>query len=496
MEAISIKDMSFCYPKTEYPALSNINLSVDEGEAVLVIGESAAGKSTLLKLMKKEIAPAGHISGSITVNGNVGYVSQNVWESIVSDRVRTELSFGLTNMGMSGEETDLLVAETASYFNFEDKLDDDISTLSGGEVQMLNLAAVMIMRPDILLLDEPTSQLDPVSASRFLQMVQRLHRDFSTTVIMVEHSLDGLIDWCDSMVMVQRDEGVVRLAPQDMIAYLRNAESPLIDLVPAYMRLFDGVFTVCQCRQMLAGMKLETPQLPRQTRDVAIKVRGLSFAYNKGYIVLDNLCLDVLRGEINCVMGPNSSGKSTLLYALSGVRKPYRGKVKTYGTISMLCQNVQDLFTADCCRDEVQFGDITDLLHISDIENRHPYDLSGGEAQRLALAKVLSTGADILLLDEPTKGFDPLLKKEFGELLLDLCHRGKTILIVSHDVEFVGEFGDTVSFLSGGKIVSTRPRRQFFSDLNFYTTSVARITKGIAQNMVCVDDLVKAGALR
>ena len=492
MENISVKELIFCYPKTEYPVLDGINLSVNQGEMMLLIGNSAAGKSTLLKLLKKEIAPAGNLSGSISVTGTVGYVSQNVYESIVSDRVRSELSFSLTNMGMDGESIELLVAETASYFNLEDKLDMDISTLSGGQVQMLNLASVMITKPDILLLDEPTSQLDPVSASRFIQMVERLHRDFGTTVVIVEHNLEGLINNCDSIALL--DNGITKLGVNDMVSHLRNLDSPLLDLVPAYMRIFPGVDTVSRCRDILKEKAL-TPVIEKFDAPAIMKVRNIAYAYNRGVNVLDNLSMNVYKGKINCVLGPNSSGKSTLLFALAGAKKPYHGKIKSTGKVSMLCQNVLDLFTTDRCGDEVIFGEITDMLHIDYIEDRHPYDLSGGEAQRLALAKVLSTGADILLLDEPTKGFDPGLKRELGELLRYLCSKGKTVLLASHDIEFVGEYGDAVSLLSRGRIVSTLPRQDFFSSLNYYTTSVARITKGVADGIVCMDDLRKAGGI-
>jgi energy-coupling factor transport system ATP-binding protein len=462
MESIECKNLTFTYPNCKAPALNDVNFSVQSGELCVVIGESGVGKSTLLKLLKKEIAPSGNISGEIKIDGTVGYVAQNVEENIVCDKVRAELSFGLTNMGMSGDEIELLVGETASYFNIESKLDNDISTLSGGEKQMVNLASVMIMRPDVLVLDEPTSQLDPICANRFMQMVKKLHRDFSTTIIMSQHSLENIVDDTNSVMYICKGKTLYKSNIEEMISYLSDNDSEMLDMFPVQMRLFKGLSTVNECREHLRALNLKPQGCKAETLDTAIKVSSISFAYKKGIDVLNSLSLNVYKGKINAILGPNSGGKSTLIKAIARVHKPYRGKIKYSGSVSMLCQNVFDLFTKDKCSDEVEFGEITSYLNIDDIKNQHPYDLSGGQAQRLAIAKVLQTGADIILLDEPTKGFDPILKKQLAQLLRDLCNQGKTILIVSHDIEFIGEYADYVSFLSRGKIITTAPRREFF----------------------------------
>lgn len=496
MEKISCKEVSFTYPVSEYPALSGITFSVKSGAFCLIMGESAAGKSTLLKLLKKEIAPAGDLSGDITVSGSVGYVAQNVEENIVCDKVRSEFSFGLLNMGLSGDSIELLVAETASYFNLEDKLDFDISSLSGGEKQMVNLAAVMIMRPDILVLDEPTSQLDPVSSQRFIHMIKRLHRDFGITIIMSEHSTDSLFDYADYVMIMCKGKILYKSSPDETAEYMLKNNSEMLGAIPVHMRLFSGVSTVGQCREMLSDKSLCSPICKAEKLDTSISIKNICFAYKKGFDVLDSLSLKVYKGKINAVLGPNSGGKSTLLKTIAGVQKHYRGKIRIDGKVSMLCQNVFDLFTKDKCADEIEFGELTHYLAIDDIREQHPYDLSGGQAQRLALAKVLSTGADIILLDEPTKGFDPVLKKRLAEILNDLCNQGRAILIVSHDIEFVGEYADYVSFLSRGKIITTAPRREFFSSLNFYTTAVSKITSGIADGIVSVTDLGNAGGMQ
>ncbi len=476
MEAIKCKELDFTYPKVNTPAIKDLTLSVEKGELCLLVGESAVGKSTLLKLLKKEISPNGTMTGDIEIDGTVGYVAQNVDESIVSDKVRSELSFGLTNMGMTGGQIELLVAETASYFNLESKLDMDISSLSGGEKQMVNLASVMIMKPDILLLDEPTSQLDPVFATRFIQMIVRLHNDFGTTILMSEHNLDELISSATSIAFMQKGQPVVKDSVDKMADII--SDSPIAELLPVKWRI-----------KSLDDMMIK-PYDDATMPSVAMEIKNVSFAYNRGDDVLSSLSLKVYEGSINAILGPNSSGKSTLLKVASGVKHQYRGKVKSAGKVSYLCQNVTDLFTKEKCSDEVEFGDLTDYLEISDIADQHPYDLSGGQAMRLALAKVLSTGADIILLDEPTKGLDPVLKKKLAVLLKDLCRKGKTVLVVSHDIEFVGEYADYASFLSRGEIITTSPRREFFSSLSFYTTQLARMTGGKAVALCDLGDRV------
>ena len=492
MEAVKCKSLSFTYPKTEYPALDNISFALKKGELCLVMGKSAAGKSTLLKLLKKEIAPFGEITGEIELCKKTGYVAQNVEESIVCHKVRAELAFALANEGKSADEIELAVAETASYFNLERKLDCDVSALSDGEKQLLNLAAVMINNPDVLILDEPASRLDPVSAARFADIIKKMHRDFETTIIIAEHNADALFESADSIMLLENARLLIKDDVNSVLAYLKNTNNDMLGAVPVQFRLYDGARTIAECSEIFKTKQIKEIKKNEESTEAALEVKNLYFAYDRGNDILASLNFKAYSGKINAVLGPNSSGKTTLLKTISGVLKQYRGKVKAQGKIAMLCQNPFDLFTKEHCGDEVQFGKTTDFLGIDDIENKHPYDISGGQAQRLALAMVLERNADIILLDEPTKGFDCVLKKKLGELLCDLCAQGKTIIIVSHDIEFLAEYCDFASFLSGGKIVATKNRMEFFSSLYLYTSSVAKITK---TNIVSIDDLKECGGI-
>ena len=468
MEAVRLESVSFAYPKSEYNALENVSFSLEKGSFSLVMGESGAGKSTLLSLLKKEIAPVGRLSGKIEVSSFAGYICQNAEESIVCDRLRSELAFGVENQGKSVEEIDLLIAETAAYFNLESKLNSAVSELSGGEKQLVCLASVMMMKPEVLILDEPCAMLDPVSAERFATMIKKLHRDFNITVIMSEHSTDLLYSYADNILFFESGTLLSLCSPLETLEYLEKNNKKMALSVPLSLRLKDKNITFKPLPE-----KSESPKS-------ALSAKHLRFAYVKGRDVLSNLNLELYSGKINAVIGCNGCGKTTLLKVLSGVKKSYSGKVKASGKTAMLTQNVKDVFTKETCGEEVRFGEITDFLELSGLEGRHPYDLSGGQAQRLALAKVLERNADIILLDEPTRGLDSVLKLKLGELLKRLCKSGKTVLVVSHDLDFVGDFADYVSFMSEGRIAVTDEKRRFFASLSFYTTSASRLTGGSA----------------
>ena len=493
MEAVKCKSLSFTYPKCEYPALNEVSFSLKKGELCIVMGKSAAGKSTLLKLLKKEIAPFGDICGELEINGKSGYVAQNIEESIVCNKVFAELAFALSNEGKSADEIDLAVAQTASYFNLESKLEFEVSSLSDGEKQLLNLAAIMINNPDVLILDEPTSRLDPVSASRFVDIIRKMHRDFETTIIIAEHNADALFESADSIMILEDSHLLIKDDANSVIAFLKKTNNDMLGAIPVQVRLYNGAKTIAQCSEIFSAKNINEPEKEELPKETALEIKNVFFAYEKGKDIISGLSLKVYKGKINAVLGPNSSGKTTLLKTIAGVNKAYRGKIKSDGKVSMLCQNPFDLFTKERCGDEVKFGETTDFLEISDIENKHPYDVSGGQAQRLALAMVLEKNADIILLDEPTKGFDCVLKEKLSSLLRELCNQGKTILIVTHDIEFISECCDVASFLSRGRIVATKPRREFFSSLSLYTSTVAKITKC---DIVSLGDLKECGGLQ
>ena len=535
MEAFRIKNLTFTYPEKTRPALRDINLDINMGEMVALCGQSGCGKTTLLRNMKPLIAPHGEISGSIEFYGTdvnelsqevqasrIGYVLQNPDAQIVTEKVWHELAFGLESLSMDTKTIRLRVAEMASFFGIQGWFHKNVNELSGGQKQLLNLAAVMVMQPDVLILDEPTSQLDPIAAGDFLATVSKINRELGTTVIITEHRLEDVLPMADRAVVMDKGEIIADDTPANVGAILAKKNHPMFLAMPSPLQTYailynEGVGKDLECpidvrtgrdwlTKLLAGKELSVTELAADEESLpvddetgkvmapSIEIKDAWFRYHKNENdVLKDLSLEVYPGEIFCIVGGNGTGKTTTMSMIAGLRKAYRGKVKVNGTTAMLPQNPQVLFTEDTVREELgdEFRKEYELLDIGNLMDSHPYDLSGGEQQRVALAKILQTDPDILLLDEPTKGLDNGLKKELADILNRLKERGTTILMVSHDVEFCGRYGDRCAMFFDGRIITTNTPRIFFSGNSFYTTAINRMSRHIFTNAVNVDDLVE-----
>ncbi|MBP3638071.1 MAG: energy-coupling factor ABC transporter ATP-binding protein [Clostridia bacterium] len=528
MALLDIQHVSFTYPGQTRPALQDVCFSVHAGEMLAVCGATGSGKSTLLRLLKRELAPLGEKTGRILMNGvpqedvpeaeaayQVGYVMQRPEQQIVTDKVWHELAFGLENMALPQPVIARRVAEMAAYFGMEDWYDKPVSSLSGGQKQLLNLAAVMVMQPSLLILDEPTAQLDPIAAAEFIATVRKLNQDTGLTVIITEHRLEEVIPLCDRLLVLEQGRVLACDEPRQVIAKLHDRPE-LLCAMPAAARLYhalgaDGVcplsvregrMLVENCRGRGRGLPEEecTPGTP------ALECKEVFFRYDRhGPDVLQGLNLTVHEGEICCVLGGNGSGKTTMLTVAAGLNKPCGGAVKVFGKkikdyknqslyrecLTLLPQDVQTVFLCNTVEEELadaQAGvdmlpfDLRPLMH------QHPYDLSGGEQQLVALAKVLATKPRLLLLDEPTKGVDAAAKGKLIGILKELKARGLTIVIVTHDVEFAALCADRCAMFFRGSVVSTGAPRTFFSQNSFYTTAVSRMTRGWFRNAVTVED--------
>lgn len=529
MEILAIKDLSFTYPLSEAPAIKGVSFSVASGDFIVLCGATGSGKSTLLRLLKREIAPRGSEKGEILFNGRpineipaerIGFVSQRPDEQIVTDRVYSELAFGLENLGLPQNVIARRVAEMASYFGIEDWFERDVSTLSGGQKQLLNLASVMVMDPDILILDEPTSQLDPIATSDFLGTLKKLNRELSLTVIIAEHRLEELIPLCDRLLVM--DNGILagNDSPRNIISEL-SANSSLLASMPTAARLFRLLGSDAECpltlgegRRFIEGEYFNRvttfKSLPyTHSENKALEFKNVYFRYEKNAPdVLSGLNLTVYKNEIFCLLGGNGSGKTTALSCACGIRKIYSGQIRVFekqikeyagqslyrNCIALLPQDVQNVFLCNSVQEELEDAkvDASSLpFELSHLLKKHPYDLSGGEQQLLALAKVLATKPRLLFLDEPTKGLDAEKKKVLADILRALKAEGVTILVVTHDLEFAAEYADRCALFFRGNIVSCGTPREFFSENCFYTTSAARMTKGYFKNTVTVNDVVK-----
>ncbi len=486
MAVIEIKDLTFEYPGSENRALCGIDLSIESGELVLLCGRSGSGKSTLLRLMKKEIAPFGRTGGFIRLGEEeIGFVGQNPESNIITDTVMGELAFSLENRNLSREEITLKIAQTASFFNLNQYMNEKTQDLSGGTKQLLALACAVSVNPRVLLLDEPCSQLDPISAMHFRDAVFRLNKERGVTVVICEHS-PAMLGRADQVLFLENGNALYTGSPEGLAGFLTEHHNDMELMLPEYTRILKSrTLDFSSARTEIQNVKEKAVSDYIQT-PAAVKVKNLAFTYKKkSPDVLFGVDYKAQSGRINVIVGANGSGKTTLLKCISGILHPYGGRITKKGKTAYLPQNVYSLFLCDTVSGEVNSDEILRRYALEELKERNPFDLSGGEAQRLALAKIEQTGADILVLDEPTKGTDAVFRACLADILHAWCLAGKTVILATHDLEFAGRYADNAAFLFNGYIVSSAPRRQFFSALDIYTTSLSALTGG---RIVSVDD--------
>ena len=541
MAILEVKNIEKHFGSTK--VLKDISFDLEEGQTLAIIGSSGSGKTTLLRCLKPNIMPAGKTEGEILLESRniesltdreqakkIGFVMQNPEYQIVTDKVWHELAFGLESMGEKNEIIRSKVAEIAEYFDITDLYNENTDNLSGGQKQLVNLAAVMIMNPEILVLDEPTSQLDPIAAERFMDIVSKINEDFGITVIISEHRLDYLLKYANKLVVMEDGKLVQCGCPQEVLREALNMEvSPLM---PIPSRIFNGHngagqipistkegrswlinyisdskdesffskrnFTEEKSSEYKSYKKDENlsecksykkdgdsnerkslnwgcPTSYNNEKNMSVvNVKDVWFRYEKtSRDIIKGLNLHINKGEIFSIIGGNGTGKTTTTMLLSGILKPYRGKIKVKGKIGFLPQDVQILFEQESVMEELKKVDksLIEKMNLQKLLNMHPYDLSGGEQQKVALAKVLGEKPAVLLLDEPTKGIDNIYKEQLGILLRDLAENGKTIILVSHDLDFCGEYSDRCA--SSTTLVS-----QLIST-NSGSTDVACLLRGV-----------------
>lgn len=533
MEILAVKNLSFTYPVQEKETLSDVSLTLREGEMSVIVGATGCGKSTLLRLLKRELAPRGERSGEILYRGRtlselspresvskIGFVMQDPDGQIVCDTVAAELAFGLENLGMGRDAIAARVAEMASYFGIGDWYDRPTSELSGGQKQLLNLAAVMATDPDLLILDEPTAQLDPIAAENFIHTLAKINRDFSLTVLIAEHRLEELIPICDRLLVMENGNILHAGAPRDVVSKI-GTRTEILCAMPGAVRLYHAIgakgdvplsaregrlFLRTQCSNRIRAVEAARNST---RKELALELRDLFFRYEKNAPdVLRHLDLSVYEGEILCLLGGNGSGKSTALSVIAGLLHAYAGSIRIFGKkqkeyknqslyrdcLALLPQDVQTVFLKNTVREElleVGFRDEDFPFDLSLLYERHPYDLSGGEQQTVALAKVLAGRPRLLLMDEPTKGIDAARKAELIRLIKRLQARGVTVLIVTHDVEFAALCADRVALFFDGRVVALDTPDRFFSQNRFYTTAASRMSRDFYDRAVTVETVAE-----
>lgn len=510
MNQIETNGITFTYPGGN-TALSGVNLSVKPGEFVTLCGLSGCGKSTLLRLMKPGLHPRGTMTGSILFNGAelpqeptaenaaaIGFVMQDPEAQTVTDKVWHELAFSCESVGMPQDEIRRRVGEMACYFGLEELFERETATLSGGQKQLLCLASAAALHPQLLLLDEPASQLDPVAAQNFVDAVRRLNRDFGVTVIAAEHRLEELLPISDRVIMMDGGKIIADCTPELLPEKLPE-DHPMFCALTAAQRVFRlaggrGVSPVsvrdgrnnALCRSWLAENTESSGQVFALNKSVSplVDVRELHAGWGRtSPEVLRGVSLRLYPGEIYSVIGGNGSGKSTLLKAICGIVKPAGGRIKLRRgvNIAYLPQNPCMLFTHESAAQEAP-ADQLERFGLTELSARDPLDLSGGERQKLALAKLLAQNPDILLLDEPTKGTDAAARLGFSEILRDIAAHGTAVLLVTHDAEFAAGCADMCGMLFNGEIINEAPPQEMFRQNYFYTTPMSRLSRGIIKN--------------
>lgn len=598
---IQIRDMTFAYAEGDEPVLSDINIDIGSGEFVIIMGSSGSGKTTLLKMLKRNMIPAGRYSGRVYIYGKeadkltdrenaagIGYVSQDPDNQIVTDKVWHELAFGLENLGMDNVTIRKKVAEMSEYFGITGWYDREVSKLSGGQKQILNLASVMVMQPGILLLDEPTANLDPLAAIRFLDVVKRINQELGVTVVMVEHNLEHIYADADRIIAIDKGRVAANSSPKKAAADIIAAGSFLIEGLPVASRLYSGYnkkngnsvvsynnvnidsnnkdnhilsdeipLTVKEGRRWYVNYKkvygkditkdkdkinnfagksiindkvikkdvleednitgnknkkrigfikknnLENKSSRKNTDNIentVCQLKNVSYSYNKKLpYIIDGVDVSFKEGRITAILGGNGAGKSTMLKLIAGIIKPVCGKIISNKRIIMLPQDPKAVFTEVSVEEELAevlmdkgngiynnmpmedkreiVEQIIEEFGLNDIRKNNPYDISGGQQEKLAIAKVLLLKPKVLLLDEPTNGLDPYFKKTLGKLLKKINADGVTIIIVSHDLEFVDSFCDDVIMLFDRKVAAQDSTHKFLRDNMFYTTNYYRIIK-------------------
>ena len=543
MAHFEIKDLTFAYAAAkDRPALTDVNLSVGRGEYMVLCGRSGSGKTTLLRHLKPVLTPHGKRSGEILFNGTplkelaerdqaakIGYVMQNPDDQIVTDKVWHELAFGLESLGCDQKTMRARVAEMACYFGIQDWFHRDVANLSGGQKQLLNLASIMAMQPEVLILDEPTSQLDPIAASDFLNTVRKINLELGTTILITEHRLEDIFPHADRAVVMEGGRVIADDAPGRIGRLLHDQDSPMFTAMPTPVRVFYGAgggedcpLTVRDGRRWLSDVfpegaevrSLPERELPEPEEEPALSMKELWFRYEKDSPdIMRGVSMDVPKGCLYAIVGGNGAGKSTTLKAVCGINKPYRGKIRVFGRpvdkyksselftrcLTMLPQDPKSLFVKKTVREDLEemnpdkekVMETARLCQVDTLLDSHPYDLSGGEQQRAALAKVLLTEPRLLLLDEPTKGIDSFFKETFAGILAELKKQGITIVMVSHDVEFCARYADMVSMFFDGQVLTTDTPQRFFGGNSFYTTAANRMSRHVFSQAVTAEDVIE-----
>jgi energy-coupling factor transport system ATP-binding protein len=489
--ALALSGVTYTYPDADAPALRDVALAVEPGEFVVLAGGSASGKSTLLRAAAGLVPHfhGGTFAGRLLCAGLdsrdhgpaelaavAGTLFQDPETQVVMATVRSELAFPLENRGWSGAAVARGVEEAALALGIAPLLDRSTRELSGGELQRVALGAALAGRPQVLLLDEPTSQLDPVAGDELLGVLRRINEEWGTAVIVAEHRLERCLPAADRVVALEAGAVAFDGPPDAFAAWAPPELQPPVTRLCALAGVPDRPATVKAARRALApriaAISPPAPRVLARDRGEVLAARRAWFEVKDGPAILRGVDLTVGAGEALALMGRNGAGKSTLLRLLAGLIEPTRGKVYRTGRVALLLQNPGDYFLHD------RVGD--DAPDAGPLADRHPRDVSGGERQRLALQLVLGSGEPpvAVCLDEPTRGMDRGHGARLAARLRQLASDGTAVIVATHDAEFAAAWADRTILLGDGRPVADAPTREVLGGGWYFATQTARVLGG------------------
>lgn len=527
---ITIEGLTFAYAGAAQPVLRDVSLSIAEGEAVLVVGPSGGGKSTLLRCLNGLVPHfhGGSFHGRVLVEGRdtrscqprdlagtVGLVFQDPESQFVADVVEDELAFGMENLGVPRLTMRKRVEEVLDVLGIVHLRKRRLDTLSGGELQHVAIGSVLTMQPRVLVLDEPTSQLDPQAAEQLLTAVQRLNVDLGLTIVMAEHRLERVVQYVDRVLYLPGDGSAATYGVREAVE--RLAFAPPVARLGRALGWSPLPLSVREGRRFVGSWLTPTPSdgpAPEAAGEPTIVVDDVSASYG-GPDVLHHVDLRAYAGEVLALMGRNGAGKTTLLRALVALLRPRQGTIRVLGRdvaeceaeelareVALVPQDPSSALFHNSVEDEIAYtlrssgrdGSLDDTLqawNLTELRRHHPRDLSAGERQRAALATMLAGDPKAIFLDEPTRGMDAQTKDLLVSTLRRRCSEGCTAILASHDVELVARCADRVVLLADGEVVATGPTREVLTESLTFSTQVNKLLGG---RFLTVEDVLEARA--
>lgn len=523
MRYIEVNNLNYYYPRSNIKALENINFSVDRGEIIFLAGESGSGKSTLAKCISGTVPNfyGGKVSGEILIdNKNINIIShsqrskditmvfQDPERQLLMNKVHREVAFGLENVAFNENKIKRRVFEVLQFVNILDLANRDINTLSGGEKQKVAIASAVAYLPKCIILDEPTSQLDPAAVEEIIYLIKKINEELGITIIIIEQRIDKWIDIADRIIIMKKGTIIFNGGKKELYT---KEDQYVESFLPTYLKAIkmlgvkDVPLDFKEARLKISNLSLKETLVDydynnyKRENRVAIEIRNLQCSYEK-FQALKKVDLKVEEGDFLSILGANGAGKSTLLKAIMGFIK-FKGNINIFSEdskklkikeiskfVGYVSQNPNDYISRDTVYDELKFtldnydindySVIDDILHklkIYHIKDKNPRDISGGERQRLAIASILVMKPKILILDEPTRGLDYNIKNSLGKMLKKLNLNGTTIIMVTHDIEFASTYCNKFALMFNGEVVSYGDAVEVLSEGIYYTTEINKL---------------------